>query len=120
MDKDQALNNFWNSFGVKAYDINTVPDNAPIKKITYEVSISDFGESVPNVVYIHDRSNSWKSVVDIQNLIDARLKNGGATIPFDNGIIWITKASPFAMRLDGENDSIRRIAINVQAEYLEV
>jgi len=120
MDREQALNDFWNSFGVKAYDVNTVPDNAPDKKIAYEVVINDFGNPTASVAYVYDRSTSWKSVTDILHLIDERLKYGGVIVPFDNGTIWIQKASPFAQRLDGENDMIRKIVINVQVEYLEV
>ncbi len=120
MNREQALNDFWNSFGVKAYDVNTVPDDAPDKKITYEVVVSDLNNQVPCTIYIYDRSTSWKGVTNIQYLIDERLKNGGVTIPFDGGVIWICKASPFALRLDGEKDTIRRIAINLQIEYLEV
>lgn len=120
MDREQALNAFWNSFGVKAYDVNTVPDNAPDKKIAYEVVISDLNNPVPCTVYLYDRSISWKGVTDLLHLIDARLKNGGVQIPYDNGCIWICKASPFATRMNGEKDTIRRIVVNLQIEYLEV
>ena len=120
MRKEQAFDAFWNSFGVKAYDSRTVPDNAPDKKITYEMVTSDFNNPVPCTIYLYDRSTSWKDVTDLQYLIDARIKDGGINIPYDDGCIWICKASPFATRLEGESDTIRLIAINLQIEYLEV
>lgn len=120
MDREQALNTFWNSFGVKAYEVNTVPDNAPYKKIAYEVVVGDFGSPVPCTVYLYDRHISWQGITELLHLIDNRLKHGGVQVPFDNGTIWICKASPFATRLDGEDDTIRRIVVNLQIEYLEV
>ena len=40
MDKYQAINEFWNRFGVMAYDENTVPDDAELPYITYGVNIA--------------------------------------------------------------------------------
>ena len=119
-EKEQAINDFWNSFGVVAYDENTVPDDAPIKKITYDVVINDFGVPTAMTISIYDISSSWKSVTDILHLIESRIKYGGATIKFDDGIIWIKKGSPFAQRFGDENDSVRRIIVNIEIEYLEV
>ena len=42
MDRAQAINSFWNSFGLRAYDENTVPQNAVLPYITYEVAIASF------------------------------------------------------------------------------
>ena len=38
MDKSQALNTFWNSFGIPAYDEYTVPDGTSIPYITYDTA----------------------------------------------------------------------------------
>lgn len=119
MDKEQALNSFWNSFGVKAYDVNTVPDNAPLPRITYEVAEADFGTQVIVSSSIWDRSVSWKSVTDITHTISERIGFGGCTIPYDGGMIWIKKAAPFSRRLSEPNDdTIRRININVELEFI--
>ncbi|HCJ37817.1 MAG TPA: hypothetical protein DHV37_05765 [Erysipelotrichaceae bacterium] len=121
MNREQALNSFWNSFGVKAYDENTVPDDAPIKKLTYETIVNEFGVSTAISVSIYDRSTSWKSVTDILELIDNRLKDGGATVQCDRGIIWLKKGTPFAQRFnDDTDDTVRRIILNIEIEYLEV
>ena len=35
MDKQQAIHGFWSSFGITAYDENSVPDDAELPYITY-------------------------------------------------------------------------------------
>jgi hypothetical protein len=39
MNKSQALQSFWESFGIPAYNEYTVPDNAEMPYITYSVII---------------------------------------------------------------------------------
>lgn len=120
MNREQALNNFWNSFGVKAYDENTVPDEVPDKHITYDLVVNGFGYPTAINISIYDRSTSWKSVTDILELIEARIKNGGCTITSDNGMIWLKEGTPFAQRFGENDDTIRRIIVNIEVEYLEV
>lgn len=38
-------------------------------------------------------------------------------IKFDNGRLFITKGTPFAQRMTDEDDMVRRIYINITAEY---
>ena len=120
MNREQALNQFWNSFGVKAYDENTVPDDAPVKKITYDVVVNGFGIPTAMTISIYDHSTSWKSVTEILHQIEERIKNGGVSVRFDNGIIWFKEGTPFAQRYGDDNDSVRRIIVNIEVEYLEV
>lgn len=117
MDKQQALHSFWSRFGI-AYDAYTVPDNAPFPRITYECSISDWGDTVFLTGSVWDRSTSWKSVTDICNQISEYIGLGGCTIPYDGGMMWITKGSPFAIRLSEEDDSVRRIVFNINVEFI--
>ena len=42
MDKIQALDRFWNAFGIPAYDKNSVPDGAKPPYITYDVASDSF------------------------------------------------------------------------------
>lgn len=117
MDKEQALHTFWAQFGVPAYDRNTVPDNAPLPRITYEVITDNFGTQNVLTASIYDRSNSWKSVTDIQHLLEDKLGYGGQTIGYDNGLLWVKRGVPFAQRSNDPDDSIRVIRINIEVEY---
>lgn len=118
MTKEQAYHAFWSSFGWKAYDENTVPDDAPLPRITYNFAVAEFGEAVALSASVWDRSTSWSLVTKKAGDIYSRIGLGGTIIPFDGGYIWIKRGQPFFQRVSDENDSIRRIYINVEVEYL--
>lgn len=119
MDREQALNTFWNSFDVPAYDVNTVPEDAPFPRITYEVAINEFGVPVSAYGSIWVRETGWGTITAIAHEIDRKLSDGGHTERFDEGVVWIKKGTPFQQRMNDTDDSIRRIIVNVEIEYLE-
>ena len=118
MDKTQALHSFFSQFGVKAYDESTVPDEAPMPRITYEVIADGFGAQNFITASLWDRSTSWKGVTDLLKLIEAELDRGGASIKYDSGLLWVKKAHPFAQRMTDPDDAIRRYVLNIEIEYL--
>jgi hypothetical protein len=119
LDNAQALHAFWSSFGVPAYDENTVPDKAPYPRITYDVVCGTFGNTVTSSAQIWDYSKSWATVESIKHEIKLALSGGGCTKMTDDGGIWITPGSPFMQRVAGENDMIRRILINIDVECMQ-
>lgn len=130
MNKQQAFNNFWNSFGVLAFEENSMPEddviNAMIKNglasakypyITYQVLIDDLGEPLYPMASIYDKNTSWERADTLSNLISARI-NQQKTIKLDNGRMFITKGNPFAQHMPEESDrTIRRIIINLAVEF---
>lgn len=119
MDKAQALHQFWNSFGVEAHDENTVPDNATKPYITYNVVEDSLGSVVSLHADLWYRDVSWKGVTDLSKAIAKRIKEGSyVAIPFDGGYIYMSGGTPFAQRIADPDSDIKRIYINVQAEYL--
>ena len=118
MDKIQALNDFWNSFTLIAYDQSTVPDDAKLPYITYSVAEDDFNRPVSLTASIWYRSKSWGDITAKLNEISDRIGRGGIVVPFDGGAIWIKKGTPFAQRVTDEDDSIRRIYMNIEAEFI--
>lgn len=119
MDKYQAIDTFWNSFGWKAYDENTVPDDAEIPRITYSVVTDSIGTSVMIPASLWDKSTSWESISKKADEIgNALTKMYPSAIKIDEGRLYLTKGSPFAQRMaDATDDTIRRIYINVDAEF---
>ena len=121
MDKGQALYNFWSKFGLPAYDENTVPDNAPERYITYNTTFDSIGNMVNLYGNIWDiNSNSWefvsKKAEEIGKAIEEQYPISYA---IENGRLYIAKGTPFAQRMsDPSSDRVRRIYINLQAEYL--
>lgn len=118
MDKEQTLHKFFSQFGIPAYDVNTVPDDAEYPRITYEVSTGNFGDSIFQTFSIWDRSTSWKTVTDILHQIEDYIGYGGVTMRYEQGLLWIKRASPFAQRLGGDTDTIRRIVVNIELEFI--
>lgn len=127
MDKEQAFNSFWNSFDVPAYDAITTPTDdemrkmgkEPFPRITYEVTVNEFGN--PTTVYasIWDKNTGWGRITGIAHKIDSALSEGGQTVSYDGGIIWLKKGTPFQQRMGDPDDTIRRILVNIEIEYLE-
>lgn len=118
MTKWKALQNFWERFGIPAYDVQSVPDDATLPYITYEAQIDGLERVLSLTASIWYRSTSWTAVCNKADEID-RYLDGGVTIPLDVGYLYLVKGSPFAQRLaDTTDDSIKRIVINIQAEYL--
>lgn len=122
MDKEQALHQFWSSFGLTAYDENTVPDNALTtnggKYLTYNVATASLDEPTPLYANLWYKSSSWAEITVKANEMSEAIGRGGAIVPFDGGYIWICRGAPFSQRMPDEDDTIRRIYINVMAEYM--
>lgn len=119
MDKIQALNAFWNQFGLIAYDASSVPSGAPYPYITYDVSISDFDEPVQENVSIWYRDTSWANATRKMDEIGHTIGRGGVMLPYEGGAIWLTKGSNFAQRMSDEDDTIKRYVLQVMLEYME-
>lgn len=128
MDVQQALNTFWNSFGVIAFQENSVPDQnafeamqiSPYPRITYGLTLNDFGVPTSLSASVWDRSESWKTASQLNNLIFKRLKDGGVKVNYDDGQIWIKTGTPFSSEMSDPDDMIKRYVINIETEYLEV
>ena len=116
-DKWSATHTFWSSFGLTAYDENTVPPGASLPYITYAASTADFDESVYMTASVWYRSNSWAEVSQKAEEISYQI-GGGYGVEYDGGRLWVTKGSPFAQRMIEDSDAeIRRIVLQVNAEF---
>jgi len=116
-DKWTALNTLWNSFGLNAYDVNTVPEGAVLPYITYEARTADLDEAVLLTASIWYKSNSWTEISQKAEEISDYM-GGGMSVAYDNGRLWATKGSPFAQRMSEPSDpQIRRVVLQVYAEF---
>ena len=119
MNKSQALNQFWNSFGIPAFDEDSVPDNTPFPYITYAESLDSLGNILILTASVWDRGTSWKRIADKTEEIARKLgEYGHYTIKLDNGYLYLSKGSPFATRQSDQDPEIRRYYINVMGEFL--
>ena len=120
MTKGQAIQNFWESFGLVAYDETSVPDDAPFPYITYSVKTDSLDNLVMVNVSLWYRSYSWKEISEkTEEIARAIVKMNPPSVKIDGGRLYITKGVPFAQRMREESDdTIRRMLLNVNYEFL--
>lgn len=119
MDKEQALNSFWNSFSIPAYDENTVPDDVVMPYITYEVSTGKLEDELLLSAEIYYRSQSWADITRKKDEIGQAIIRMPSAIKLDTGRLYLYQGTPFAQRMSEPDDpGIRRIHLNIQTEFL--
>lgn len=124
MDKWVAQNEFWNSFGIPAYDEQTYfdPDNTTpsFPHITYQSLNGVIDQTLAISANLWYKSSSWREIKRKADEILYAIRNG-VVIKVDNGYFWIHLSdTPFAQTMDSgsTNENIKRIYISVVAESL--
>lgn len=126
MDKAQALYNFWAGFGLPAFDEQSDLDRETMDQLqvtypylTFESAVSEFDDRVALGADLYYRTTSWAEIKAKAEEISQSIGLGGAKVAYDGGQIWITRGRPAYRSMSPENDfSIRRIHININAEFL--
>jgi hypothetical protein len=124
--KAAAINEFWNSFGLKAFEENTlldVDENGLEKEpefpyITYQLVTDSFDREVAATANIWYRDAGWKAINAKTEEISAHIGLGGKIIKCDGGRIWIKRGQPFAQNMGDESDDlIKRKYLNLTFEF---
>ena len=119
MTKAAAIYQFWNSFGLTAYEENTVPDDAKFPYITYQLVTDSFDHEVPVTASLWYRSESWTAINAKTEEIGQKISRGGKIIHCDDGAIWLKRGQPFAQNMGDESDDlIKRKYLNITAEFM--
>lgn len=120
MNKEQAIQAFWEQFLIPVYDETSVPDTATFPRLTYEGQSDNFGERIASSVSIWTRGTSWAQAENIKRDIENAITRGGVLVKHESGAVWIKRGNPFSLRLtDGSDDMIRRIMINLELEFID-
>lgn len=119
MTKAAAIYQFWNSFGLTAYEENSVPDEAAFPYITYQLVTDSFDREIPLTASLWYRSESWAGINAKAEEISQKISRGGKIIPCDGGAIWLKRGQPFAQNMGDESDNlIKRKYLNITAEFM--
>lgn len=119
MTKAAAIYQFWNSFGLTAYEENTVTDDATFPYITYQLVTDSFDREVQVTASLWYRSESWTGINAKTEEISQKISRGGKIIPCDGGAIWLKRGQPFAQNMGDESDNlIKRKYLNITAEFM--
>ena len=126
MDKWQAQQKFWSSFGLPAYDEQTVftkkEDGQPdLPHIRYESFGGNIGQQATLSASLWYRDTSMVAIKRKASEIERYIKEREPfTIPIDDGYLWIKvpESIPFAQPLGSDSDNVLRIVLTVEAECL--
>jgi hypothetical protein len=127
MTKEAAINAFWNSFGIKAFEENTVVDvdengneiEPQFPYITYQGITDSFDREVPGTANIWYRSTGWKAINAKTEEVSKKIGASGKKIAVDGGGIWIKRGKPFAQNMGDESDDlIKRKYINISIVFI--
>lgn len=116
--KEQVWFQFWDSFSIPSYDESTVPDDATFPRITHNLVMDSFGYPVLMTASVWYYSTSWETISQKVQEIADRIGYGGTVLPYDGGYLWLKRGTPFAQRMADENDSVRRVYMNLEADWL--
>ena len=119
MTKAAAIYQFWNSFGLTAYEENMVPHDAAFPYITYQLVTDSFDREIQLTASVWYRSESWTGINKKTDEISQKISRGGTIISCDVGAIWIKRGQPFAQNMRDESDDlIKRKYLNITAEFI--
>lgn len=118
MTKAAAIYNFWGTF-LKAYEENSVPEDAEYPYITYQLVEDSLGNDVQMTASLWYRSSSWVNINKMTDLISKYIGRGGVFLNCDGGKIWLKRGTPFSQNMGDESDNlIKRKYLNITAEFL--
>ena len=119
MTKAAAIYQFWSSFGLTAYEENTVPEDAAFPYVTYQLVTDSFDREVAATASLWYRGESWTAINAKTEEISAHIGLGGKIIKCDGGRIWIKRGQPFAQNMGDESDDlIKRKYLNLTFEFM--
>lgn len=119
MTKAATIYQFWSSFGLTAYEENTVPEDAKFPYITYQLVTDSFGNQIALSASIWMRDSSWKLINFITDCISQEIGRGGKMLVYDGGALWLKRGTPFAQNMGDDTDNlIKRKYLNITAEFI--
>lgn len=123
MTPEAAIHQFMSGFGMPAYAATATPSGAEFPYLTYDLVLGGWMQGEVNMPV-----NLWFRT-DSEAVPNAKVREmseaiglGGVTVPCDGGMLWLKKGSPWAqsVRVEGEDEKIKRRYVNVNVEYLVI
>lgn len=110
----KILNLFFNKF-CPAYINDIIPNNAIFPYLTYSVEIPNFEEEGNIVVRIYNKGSGLIPLFEIADLINLEIREEGTVIGNEEGMIYLTKGSPFCQVVtDDLNNTSLYINLTIQ------
>ena len=109
----QALYQFYSSFGIPAYTTDTVPDDAQLPYITYNLTETEPLQSATHYAQVWYKSTSNAALFAKVDQIKAAIGEG-ILIPCTGGYVSLRPASPYVQMMTDAVPEIRYAYINLQ------
>lgn len=109
----RALYEFWSGFGLPAYTVNTVPDDAVVPYITYSLTETEPLESATHYAQVWYRDTSNAEMLAKADAIKSVIGNG-IRIDCDGGYVVLRPVSPYMQLMTDIDPANRYIYINLQ------
>ena len=114
-----ALQAWLEGFGMPAYAVQAVPDNAELPYLTYTPVAGAWGDGEQGVtVETWRRTGSEARTNADAEAIGRALGLGGVMLPCDGGGLWVKRGSPFWQAADSGEPGVKRRYINLSIENL--
>ena len=114
MNTARALYEFWSGFGLPAYTVNTIPDEADPPYITYSLVEIESLEAGTHYAQIFYRATSNEALLRKTDEVLNVLGSKGCSIPCEGGSVVLRPANPKVQWMTDENPEIRYAYINMQ------
>ena len=123
MDRYEAQYQYWNQFGVPAYEENNVPDRIYLTYpyITYQEAVGGWGDILSVTAKIYDRNPSKANVDALTDLIEHHIRTADP-VSYDRGKyrVFIGETA-FAQPIgDPDDDLIKGKVLNVNIEFMQI
>jgi len=119
MTKAAAVHDFFSSFGLRAYEESSVPDDAKLPYITYGLVTASGGYECPVNADLWYCGSSWTEINAKTDEISTVLGSGGVMLACDGGKIRMRRGEPFAVSVNDEKRAdVRHKSVNLFAMYL--
>lgn len=116
MNKAQAIQNFFESFGLTAYPASSVPDNAAFPYLTYENAVTANGRTAYPTVNLWYKTTS-EAVLNAKVEQITTAIGQGVSVPCDNGAIYVYFNDTWNSLADVEDATIKRRFTNLTMTF---
>ena len=121
LDKWSAQKVYWSSFGMPAYQENTVPDDKKDKYpyLTYQAVNGQLGGQLTASANLYYKGTSWATIMQEVGQMEKAIDR---QVFIDGGVMKVRKPlANFAQPAPEASDSkIRRMLLTVEIEFLTV
>ena len=115
----KALEQFYSSFGLRAYLEDNVPDDVKRPYITYQLVETEWDQPATHYARIWYHDTGMAAILQVVDLVKDAISSG-ARIPCEGGCVVIRQGTPFAQIQNEEDPADKYAYLNMQINCYHV